>query len=529
MILLAQSIKMTIKIYNFIYFNKIMAEIFPGSVMKKTETNNKDIKSNNIYDIVELIGLSISLFEKNRENFFKNLENMLVGIEVDSIIILQSGEDIPRNDTDVVNYHFQQESNFYYLTGVTEPKFYAILDYKFKKTKLYYFIDKDERNNIFMKLPSLEELSRKYNIEVLDLDLLMNDIRIRDPKKIYLLSGVNSDSQTSIEPAKLNFELAYNYLKERLDYNTLIYEILADTRTKKTPQEIEFMQYLVESTVKAHVATIKKVKTGQYERSTEMEFMCYMRSNHHARSLSYQPICGCGSNSSTLHYINNDQVLKDGQLMLIDMGIRLGGYCSDVTSTIPVNGKFSTTQKNIYDIVLNSNRAVIDKLKPGVYWPDMHLLAESVILKGLIDMKILNDFPLDELLDKRICYYFMPHGLGHFLGLEVHDVGGYLSFTPPRSDKQGLKQLRTSRYLSQGNVITVEPGIYFIPFLLDGALKDEIVKKYFNESELKKYYEFGGVRIEDDVLITISGCINLSGNLARRTEEIEKLMSGINC
>jgi len=503
-----------------------MAEIFPGSMLKKIETENIYNKSKNIYDIVELIGLSNSLFEKNRQNFFENLEKMLIGIENDSIIVLQSGDEIPRNDTDVVNYHFQQESNFYYLTGVTEPKFYAVLDYKTKTTKLYYYVDKDERNNIFMKLPTLEELSKKYNLEVFDQGLLISSIKNRDPEKIYLLSGVNSDSQTSIESAKLNFELPYYYLKERLDYNSLIYEILADTRTKKTSQEIEFMQYLVDSTVKAHVATIKGIKTSKYERSVEMDFMCYMRSNHYARSLSYQPICGCGLNSSTLHYERNDQVLKDGQLMLLDMGIRLGGYCSDVTSTVPVNGKFTAIQKKIYDLVLNSNRAVIDKLKPGVYWPDMHLLAESVILKGLIDLKILNEFPLVELLEKRICYYFMPHGLGHFLGLETHDVGGYLSFTPPRSDKLGLKQLRTSRYLATGNVITVEPGIYFIKFLLENALDDINTKKYFNEQELKKYYDFGGIRIEDDVLIIHSGCINLSGNLARTTEDIEKLMSG---
>lgn len=503
-----------------------MAEIYPGSILKKIKNEDISNNYNNIYDIIELVGLSNSLFQRNRENFFKNLKDMLVGIENDSIIVLQSGDDIPRNDTDVVNYHFQQESNFYYLTGVTEPKFYAVLDYKTKNTKLYYFVDKDERNNIFMKLPSLEELSTKYNLEVLDQDLLINDIKNRDPKKIYLLSGINSDSQTSIESAKLNFELPYYYLKERIDYNSLIYEILADSRTKKTPQEIEFMEYLVESTVKAHIATIKGIKAGQYERTAEIDFMCYMRSNHHARSLSYQPICGCGSNSSTLHYINNDQVLKDGQLMLLDMGIRLGGYCSDVTSTVPINGKFTSIQKQIYDIVLNSNRVVIDKLKPGVFWPDMHLLAESVILKGLINMSILKDFPIDELLEKRICYYFMPHGLGHFLGLEVHDVGGYLSFTPARSEKQGLKQLRTSRYLAQGNIITVEPGVYFIPFLLDKALNDENVNKYFNAEELKNYYDFGGVRIEDDVLITDTGCINLSGNLPRNTEDIEKIMSG---
>jgi len=501
-----------------------MEEIFPGTNLPKIKNSMNEVESDNIYNFVELIGLSFSLFEKNRQNFFKNLQRMLIGIENDSIIVLQSGEDIPRNDTDVINYHFQQESNFYYLTGVTEPKFYVVLDYKLKQTTLYYYVDKDERNNIFMKLPSLDELSKKYSLPVFDQDFLLYDIKVRDPKKIYLLSGVNSDSGISIEPAKFNFELPYMYLKERLDYNSLIYEILADTRTKKNSQEIEFMQYLVDSTVKAHIDTFKGIKAGQFERKSEMDFMCYMRSNHYARSLSYQPICGCGSNSNTLHYINNDQVLKDGDLLLLDMGIRLGGYCSDITSTVPVNGKFSSMQKQIYDIVLDSNREVIKRLKPGIHWPDMHLLSESVILKGLINLKILKDFPIEELLENRICFYFMPHGLGHFLGLEVHDVGGYLSFTPTRSDKQGLKQLRTSRYLSQGNVITVEPGIYFIPFLLDSALKDENIKKYFNEEEIKKYYNFGGVRIEDDVLITDLGCKNLSENLPRTTQEIENLM-----
>ncbi len=497
-----------------------MEEIFPGSKIKKNQNN--DDKS--IYDLVELIGLSNSLFENNRENFFKNLERMLIGIENDSIIVIQSGSNIPRNDTDIDNYHFQQESNFYYLTGVTEPGFYAILDYSTKKITLYYKEDKDERDNIYMKLPTLEELNKKYNLPIFDQESFNRDIKTRDPKKIYLLSGVNSDSKSSIQSAKLNFELPYVYLLERVDYNTLIYEILADTRTKKTNQEIEFMKYLVESTVKAHIETIKGIKSGQCERKAEMDFMGYMRTNHYARSLCYQPICGCGPNSNTLHYIDNDQTLKDGDLYLLDMGIRLGGYCSDVTSTVPVNGKYTKMQKQIYDIVYKSNREVISSLKPGVYWPDMHLLAESIILKGLIDLKILNEAPIEKLLEDRIGFYFMPHGLGHFLGLEVHDVGGYLSFTPDRSDKQGLKQLRTSRYLSEGNMITVEPGIYFIQFLLDGALKDEKINKYFNEEELKKYYNFGGIRIEDDILITDSGCINLSASLPRTTEDIEELM-----
>jgi Xaa-Pro dipeptidase len=492
--------------------------------IKKTTKNNK-----NFYDTVELTGLPNSFFETNRTNFFNNLKKMLIGIEEDSIIILQSGDENPRNDTDVVNYHFQQESNFYYLTGVVEPKFIAILDFFSKKTTLYYTVNHNERDNIFMRLPKLEELEVKYNLKVFDEIYLAQDLKIRDPKKIYFLSGINSDSDLPILTAKIRLELPYEYLKERFDYNGLIYEILADTRSRKSSEEIDYMEYIHEANVEAHKTAIKNVKIGKNERDIESDFMGYLRMNQYARSLSYEPICGCGPNSRTLHYVNNDCTLKDGNLLVLDMGIRLGGYCSDVTSTIPVNGKYSERQKSIYDLVLKANREVMSKLKPGVYWPEMHLLAESIILKGLIDLKILNNSPeltIENMLKDRVAYYFMPHGLGHFIGLECHDVGGYLSFTPKRSEKDGLKSLRTSRYLEQGNCISVEPGIYFIPFLLDKALNNNLVSKYFNEIEAKKYYDFGGVRIEDIVLITDFGFVNMTRNLPRETMDIEKLMAG---
>ena len=144
-----------------------------------------------LYDVIELVGLSNSLFEKNRLNFFNNLEKMLIGIEKNSIILIQSGDEIPRNDTDVDNYYFQQESNFYYLTGVKESKFYAVLDFTNKTTILYHFVDKNERNNVFMKLPTLEELGKKYNLPIFDQESLANDIKNRDPKKIYLLPIYN--------------------------------------------------------------------------------------------------------------------------------------------------------------------------------------------------------------------------------------------------------------------------------------------------------------------------------------------------
>ena len=151
------------------------------------------------------------------------------------------------------------------------------------------------------------------------------------------------------------------------------------------------------------------------------------------------------------------------------MGTKLCNYISDLTRTVPVSGTYTDKQKQIYNIVLNANKAVIETAKPGVAWLDCHLKAEEVILEGLKGLGLLGDFDIQEMRDARVAYYFMPHGIGHFIGLETHDVGGYLSFTPQRPQEIGLNKLRTIRTLVKGNVITNEPGIYFIPYLLYGC------------------------------------------------------------
>lgn len=477
------------------------------------------------YPYAELNGLKNSFFTKNRKKYLENIYKMLTGLEKDSIIVLQGGNEIPRYDTDVVDYHFQQEANFYYLSGVREPKFYAILDLKSKDFILYYSLNKDERDNIFMKIPSLKELSEKYELPVLDLEDFFPDLRKRDPKKIYLLSGVNSDSDLNVLSAKLNFPSDFEDLEKRVDYNPLIYEILAETRATKTDEEISLMKYINEITVEAHIEALKATKPNIYERDVENTFFNYLRQKYHTRIWAYPMICGCGGNSSILHYHDNSKQLKDGDLLLLDMGIRYAGYTSDVTSTIPVNGKFTERQAAIYNIVLNANKAVRKNLKAGSYWPAMHLLAERVILQGLIDYGLLNKgFNIFQMLKDRVGYYFMPHGLGHLMGVEVHDVGGYLSFTPKRPSDVGLSSIRTARYLSINTVITVEPGIYFIPYLLEKALNDDNLKQYFNEEMVRSFFDFGGVRIEDDVYITSDGCINLTAGLPREVEEIESIM-----
>ena len=172
----------------------------------------------------------------------------------------------------------------------------------------------------------------------------------------------------------------------------------------------------------------------------------------------------------------------------------------------------------------------MNALKPDVSWVDMHLLAERVILEGLKELGLIHG-DVEDMLHERIAFIFMPHGLGHFVGLEVHDVGGYLKAFPPRIYMPGLKNLRTARVMEKNMVITVEPGIYFRDFLLDGDFGADLavgdIKKYLNRDLIREYQkEISGVRIEDVVLVTADGCDNLSKDLPRTVEEIEKCMQG---
>jgi len=205
------------------------------------------------------------------------------------------------------------------------------------------------------------------------------------------------------------------------------------------------------------------------------------------------------------------------------MGCEYFCYSADVTTTFPANGKFSQRQKLVYNAVLNANQSVMAALKPGVAWPDMHRLAEKTILRALRDdCKILTG-DIDEMMAARLGAVFMPHGLGHFLGLDVHDCGGYNVGHPARSTEPGLRSLRTARVMQPRMFITVEPGCYFIDPLLDDALANPNHSKFINANELKNYRGMGGVRIEDDVLITENGCENYT-KVPRTVEAIEAYM-----
>ena len=485
-----------------------------------------------IYERVELEGLPTTFFLNNRQNFIKNLKEHLVSLPENSYLFLMGGKELPRYDNDDELMYFMQESNFYYLTGVLEPNYYAIINLSDASFCLY-IPSPTEREKIFIHWETLEQIAEKYNCQTFDLTKMPIEINRLNPNKLYVLNGTNTDSGNRVKTCDYVFPAPYDKLNEIVDHDELIYEILADTRTRKSKEEIDLLKYINQATVEGHTVAMKKVyqnlirdKKKVIERDVENYFVSYMRSKLFSRNHPYEHICGCGPNGATLHYIVNDQELKDGQLLLMDMGGLAGGYVSDVTSTIPVNGKFTKKQKDIYDIVLKANLQVQNNAKPGVSWTDMHLLAETQIITGLRELGLLSSsYSVEEMLNNRVAYYFMPHGLGHLIGIDTHDAGGYLSFTPKRSEEKGLNCLRTARYLEANMVLSDEPGIYFIPYLLEKAFNDDKIKKYFVVDKIKEYYDFGGVRIEDDILITEDGCVNLTKGLPRTTEDIEQTMT----
>lgn len=213
-------------------------------------------------------------------------------------------------------------------------------------------------------------------------------------------------------------------------------------------------------------------------------------------------------------------------MLLLDMGAEYHCYASDITCSFPANGRFSEDQKMIFNCVKEMQSVVMDALKPGVCWKDMHELAYRV---GCTELKkgglLIGE--VDEMMEKNIMSFFMPHGLGHFMGLDVHDCGGY----PPhlkleRDARAGFKSLRTVRVMEAGMVITVEPGVYFIDVLLDQLVSEESgLKQYVDVSVLERFRGFGGVRLEDDVVITEGGIMNLT-HCPRTVEEVEGVMSG---
>jgi Xaa-Pro aminopeptidase len=269
--------------------------------------------------------------------------------------------------------------------------------------------------------------------------------------------------------------------------------IVNDLRLYKSSEEIKAMRKAAEISAHAHIRAMKFTEPGKWEYQVEAELLHEFMLNG-CRSPAYPSIVGGGENGCILHYIENDQRLKNKQLLLIDAGAEYDYYAADITRTFPVNGKFSKAQKALYQIVLNAQKAAIAEVKPGNHWNQPHEAAIKVLTEGLLELGLLEG-KLEKLIETEAYREFYMHRTGHWLGMDVHDVGDY---------KVGGEW----RVLEPGMVLTVEPGLY---------IRDP--------KHVDKKWHFIGIRIEDDVLVTKTGNEVLSKAAPKEIDEIEALMA----
>ncbi len=478
-----------------------------------SKENKKEQKSNDdeIYD--EIKGLDPSFFALNRENYLKNLKIRFAHLNTNSVIILQGGKLVPKYDTDTNICYFDQESNFYYLTGVREPNMMFVLDVQSGEGTLFYEQDPDEYK-VWMVVLTIDDIEKKYKMKTYLKKDLERFLQKRNMEVIYILDGLNENSGLPVYSAELNFIGDYAYLNKKINHDKYIYMVLCDTRGVKNEREKKLLKYIAKISNEAHIELMKYMSVGLNERDTENFFLQYLRDKYYPRFMAYGCICASGPNAATLHSVTNSRDMEDGDIYLTDMGIRFLGYCSDISATFPVNGKFTDKQKNIYNIVLDSNRTVINAMKPGISkYADLDKLSKIVILKGLQNIGILkSEYDAEDMFNDGLARTFMPHTVGHFLGLDTHDVG------------RKAVTYKSNAILQKGNFVTVEPGIYFINMLMDEAEASPVLSKYLNVEELEKYRGFGGVRIEDNVMFEDDCVESYQAELPRTIEEIENIM-----
>ena len=326
----------------------------------------------------------------------------------------------------------------------------------------------------------VDETESRDNLQE-NLEELLNDV-----ENVYHIHGLDSDVDEIVELALQEDSLNPG-------------EILDDMRVIKSEAEVALMQYSADLASHAHVEAMREcvLGMGEWHMQSIIEG-CFL---FHQSQWAYPSIVGSGDNATILHYGDNNDLMNDGDLVLIDAGCEIDGYASDITRTFPVNGKFTDAQRDIYELVLKAQIAGIEACQAGSPWSAMHHATSRVLAAGLIELGIL-DCSLEEALgedfDGQYREYFM-HGTGHFLGLDVHDVGG---------GRQGDEE--SERILAPGMVITIEPGLYF------GAWRDDV--------EIDSKWSGIGVRIEDDVLVTEDGPVVLTAKCPKEITEIEALV-----
>lgn len=396
-----------------------------------------------------------------------------------------------------VEYRYRQDSDFYYLTGFAEPDSVAVMAPGRDKGEFLLFCrERDSEKELWDgkragPADAIERFGADDAFPIDDIDDILPGI-IESCPRVYYTMGMYTDFDARVAEWINSLRSGESRGVHTPQEFVALDHLLHDMRLYKSRAEIVAMRKAAKVAVKAHERAMRVVRPGLFEYEVEAEYRHEFRRND--AWVSYSPIVGSGKNSCTLHYVDNNQQLADGDVLLVDAGCELDYYASDITRTMPVNGKFTPAQRDVYEIVLEAQYAAIEKTRKGNHWNEPHDAAVKVITRGLKDLGLLKGTVRKLISDNAYRHFFM-HRTGHWLGMDVHDVGDY---------KVGDQW----RELEPGMVTTVEPGIY-IP------ARRNIPKRFHNI----------GIRIEDDVLVTANGADVLSKGLVKEPDAIEALMA----
>ena len=439
------------------------------------------------------------------------------------VLILGNGE-APANYTDNT-YKFRQDSSFLYFFGLNQPGFAGVIDID-SGDEYLFGNDVDMDDIIWMgPQPSVKDMAARVGVSKTAPFARLADCMktaISQGRRIHFLPPYRFRNMLLLEELLgIRPALVKNYASLEL------IKAVVDLRSVKEPCEIEEITKACNIGYEMHTAAMRNCKPGVKEQ--------YIAGLIEGIAASYGSMVSfpviLSQNGETLHNHDHSQILQEGRMMLTDAGAEeVSHYCSDFTRTVPVGGKFLTRQKEVYNIVLAANNKAIEIAKPGVTYQYVHLEVCKVLAQGLKDLGLMKG-DVNEAVAAGAHALFMPHGLGHMMGLDVHDMEdlgqiyvGYDDETRP-IDQFGTSSLRMGRRLQEGFVITDEPGCYFIPALIDQWRAQGMHKEFLNYDKIETFKDFGGIRLEDDILIIPGGSRFLGDKRTPITvEEVAEIM-----
>jgi Xaa-Pro aminopeptidase len=431
----------------------------------------------------------------NKKVYAQRRKQLMRMMNENSVAILPSAPTLIRNRD--VEHGFRQDSDFMYLSGFNEPESVIVLIPGRKQGEFVLFCrDRDPMKETwdgrrYGPEGAVEQFSADDAFPIDDLEDILPGL-MESRESVYYSIGLNPAFDKHVLKC-VNDLRAQSRRGARAPYEFVSLEyLLHDMRLYKGREELGEMRKAAKISVQAHINAMKVCRPGMYEYELEAEFLCEFKRN--GASWAYSSIVGSGENACILHYTENNAELKDKDLVLIDAGAEYQGYAADITRTFPVNGRYTEPQREIYEVVLKAQEAAMAKVKPGNHWNDPHDAAVKELTKGMVEIGLLKGKPSQLIKDGSYMKYYM-HRTGHWLGMDVHDVGDY-------------KVDGNWRLLEPGMVLTVEPGLY-IPAGSRGA------KRWWNI----------GVRIEDDLTVTKDGYELLTKGLPRTVGEVEALMT----